>query len=179
MTACFYSTATLTRDIADQGLISCLHDQPRSGTFTTGDLLFVYTQYDENQEHIFMDWYSFSWYKFMWLANNNNAFIWNEGHVCYTVRYCVIHERKFIMQQLLSTVNESEQKKTMYYFARRKNGSYGVHVLTVDHHDYSNISARRWARAAHSSTKHWPSATCRFACIRKDSQYTGLTLHNF
>ena len=45
------------RDISDQGLISCLHDQPRSGTFnfTTGDLLFVYTQYDKNEEHILMD----------------------------------------------------------------------------------------------------------------------------
>ena len=36
------------RDISDQELISCLHDQPRSGTFTSGDLLFVYTQYDDN-----------------------------------------------------------------------------------------------------------------------------------
>ena len=34
----------LNRDISDQELISCLHDQPRSGTFTTGGLLFVYTR---------------------------------------------------------------------------------------------------------------------------------------
>ena len=40
------------RDISDQELISCLHDQPRSCTFSTGDLLFVYTQYNENEQHI-------------------------------------------------------------------------------------------------------------------------------
>ena len=41
-----------SRDISDQELISCLHDQPRSCTFSTGDLLFVYTQYNENEQHI-------------------------------------------------------------------------------------------------------------------------------
>ena len=41
-----------TRDISDQELISCLHDQPRSCTFTTGDSLFVYTQYNETEQHI-------------------------------------------------------------------------------------------------------------------------------
>ena len=47
-----YIQAYLYRDISDQELISCLHDQPRSCTFTTGDLLFVYTQYNENEQHI-------------------------------------------------------------------------------------------------------------------------------
>ena len=46
------SKMLLSRDISDQALISCLHDQPRSCTFTTGDLLFVYTQYNENEQHI-------------------------------------------------------------------------------------------------------------------------------
>ena len=45
-------TPLVTRDISDQELISCLHDQPRSCTFTTGDLLFVYTQYNENEQNI-------------------------------------------------------------------------------------------------------------------------------
>ena len=40
------------RAVSDQELISCLHDHPRSVTFTTGDSLFVYTQYDENKQHI-------------------------------------------------------------------------------------------------------------------------------
>ena len=41
-----------SRDISDQELISCLHDQPRSCAFTTGDSLFVYTQYNETEQHI-------------------------------------------------------------------------------------------------------------------------------
>ena len=70
-----------------------------------------------------------------------NAFIKNIGYICYTVRYCVIHEPKFIIQQVLSTVNGSEQKKSIILL--EQNDQYGVHVLTVNHDNYSNISARR------------------------------------
>ena len=45
---------------------------------------------------------------------------------CYTVRYCVIHERKFMVQQVLSTVNGSEQNKSMHYFARAKRSVRGT-----------------------------------------------------
>ena len=62
----------------------------------------------------------------MCLTNKRNAFILNKGHICYTVRYCVIHERKFVVQQVLSTVNGSEQKKSMHYFARAKRSVRGT-----------------------------------------------------
>ena len=47
-----WHAGVIIRDISDQELISCLHDQPRLCTFTTGDLLLVYTQYNENEQHI-------------------------------------------------------------------------------------------------------------------------------
>ena len=45
---------------------------------------------------------------------------------CYTVRYCVIHERTFMVQQVLFTVNGSEQKKSMHYFTPAKRSVRGT-----------------------------------------------------
>ena len=53
-------------------------------------------------------------------------FIIKDTFNCYTVRYCVIHERKFMVQQVLSTVNGSEQNKSMHYFARAKRSVRGT-----------------------------------------------------
>ena len=159
-----------SRDISHQEMISCLHDQPRSCTFSTGDLLFVYTQYNENEQHIlWFDIYNILYISLCdWQTKGMHLFKIKDTFYCYTVRYCVIHERKFMVQQVLSTVNGSEQKKSMHYFARAKRSVRGTYF------DSQIIIIIQTYRLDVEPELHMS-----VRLYNKDSQYTGLTLHDF
>ena len=142
----------IIRDISDQELISCLHDQPRSCTFSTGDLLFVYTQLNENEQHILWfdiyilyinlcDWQTKGIHLFK--IKDTFATQWDIVWFMNVSSWCIkCYPRSMDLN-----------KRSQCIILLEQNVQYGVRVLTVNHHNYSNISARRWARAAHSSTK--------------------------
>ena len=164
---------THTRDISDQELTSCLHDQPRSCTFSTGDLLFVYTQYNEN-EHIL-------WF-YIYILYINLCDWQTKGMHLFKIKETFATQWDIVWFMNVSSWcskcyprSMDLNKRSQCIILLEQIVQYGVHVLTINHHNYSNISARRWARAAHSST----NCDMSVRLYKKDSQYTGLTLHDF